>query len=1260
MKNLTPHFIFEKYQAGLRHGIMPAAGIFIDISGFTQLTEVLMEHGKHGSEVLAAILNNVFTPLVQLVYDYGGFITKFAGDAFTAVFPGPEADACLNALTSGWMIGQEFAKNPNRETEYGTFTFAVKIGLTWGQAEWGIFEMADNQNTYYFKGSAIGDCALAEHHAEKGDIILTDAIYTRLADKTKVEPRDNHYRLLDILIDLPQPGRFHMPRFEYDIVASFSVAEVLNLPTAGEFRTIICSFININKDPDHDELEQFVQTLTRLRKQYGGYLTSLDFGDKGCNLLMMWGAPTSFENDLERALNFALDLRQQSDFELRIGLTYQHMFAGFAGADLRGEYTCYGRGVNLSARFMMAANWGDIWIDQPTTRRARTVFDVQPVGRLLFKGFSDPMPVNKLIQRKEFVESALFTREMIGRETELKQLRTAIQPIFDGKFAGLTYVYGEAGMGKSRLIYEIEQELKGLVKWLVCPCEEILRQSLNPFKYALRSYFKQSTERTLEENKANFEGIFSQLVEELKLLDKTGVQEIIDELHRTQSFLGAMVDIYYPGSLYEQLEPRGRYENTLTAFKTLIRAESLLHPIVLEIEDGHWIEQNSEDMLSTLTRNLEHEPIVIVAACRYRDDGSPFTFDLESDISTHVVDLNYMDRDGVAAFARQILQNDISPALVDLLIDRTQGNPFFVEQMALYLQEQNLLEMSYSSDKQPAGLTTRSTDVIIPGDVNAVLISRLDRLTADVRQVTQTASVLGREFEIQILSNMLRNDLRLPDKIKAVEHENIWSPLSEIRYIFRHALMRDLAYDMQLRARLRELHKLAGEAFEIAHSEDLLPYLGDIAYHYEQADVSEKALDYLIKAGDKAADDFANEQALDYYHRALKQGPAYDQEVHIREKIGETLILVGRYPDAQTNFQSLLDLARRDEDAAKEGLALSKIADTYMSMGQFPEALQHQQQALAIFRKLDYQKGMALAQHGLGNIYLYQQDLPNAREHYQQALTIRQKTGERNGEARTTMNIGTIHYYEGDVDKALAFFQTAKEIFVETNDLKNQAMIATNMGFLFTTLASQIDGEQELKETIKKALTNYDEAVKTTEKIGDMRNLALTLNNLGVLHADITLDYEQAFVNYRRALRIRREILDKHGLADTLQNIGYICYLRQAYQEGVTFCQEAKLISDEVSSFNTKYEACLTMGNLYQNLNNLQKAEAEIREAVSLASELNDPSLEIKAKMNLAKLYNAQSKHSKFEKLRSEIENLLMANPNPTLEKELENLAAKY
>ncbi|HEY3476273.1 MAG TPA: adenylate/guanylate cyclase domain-containing protein, partial [Anaerolineales bacterium] len=246
MHRTVPELIVENFRAGRYSGEFQAVGMFLDLSGFSTMTDTLMKHGQHGAEVLAGLMHGVFDPLVESIFDYGGKIIGFAGDGIMALYP-VEEDArstALRALTSASLIHKRFEENPTRETMYGDFAIYAKIGLGSGTVSWGILTSPEGeQATYYFRGAAVDESAHAEHHAKPGDIVLTESIYRLLHDSIETFPFASHWGFRHFLVERPAPIHMELPPVDVDIARRFMPEEVIVHDMPGEFRQVVNLFM---------------------------------------------------------------------------------------------------------------------------------------------------------------------------------------------------------------------------------------------------------------------------------------------------------------------------------------------------------------------------------------------------------------------------------------------------------------------------------------------------------------------------------------------------------------------------------------------------------------------------------------------------------------------------------------------------------------------------------------------------------------------------------------------------------------------------------------------------------------------------------------------------------------------------------------------------------------------------------------------------------------------------------------------------------
>lgn len=1212
----TPHFILERLAEKSFSGSFQAVSMFVDISGFTRLSEVLMELGPDGAEILANVMSDVFEPLVESVYHHHGFITRFAGDAFTALFIAHPPATHLRALSAAFEM-QSFIKEYVQYIEgTGAFSFNLKIGIGFGDVEWGIFQPPRGMTNYqyYFRGPAIDQSIRAERHAAGGQIILASQFQTQF-HPTKNHPKVNHdAEFISWTLNqeaLPPPAATTIPELNPAWSIAFMPEEIDFLAIRGEFRNVVSVFVGLQGDPGYPEMNEVIQHCYQLIRDYGGLINTIDFGDKGCTLLFFWGTPRSYENDMERAIEFVWELKMRSAIPIRVGITYRIMYCGLIGSSLRRDYGCYGRGVNLAVRQMIQADWGDIWIDQPTARKISPDYDVGFVGRFDFKGFKEKLPVFCLQGISEHAESTAFKGQMIGRDNELEELQRFIQPIFRRELAGLSVLYGESGIGKSRLLAELKLRVRQTqpdLIWFHCPADEILKKPLGPFRYALRQYFRQSAFHTEQENKALFFEIMH------PLMFATPSEDLQKEMYRANSIVGAMVDLYWPGSLYSRLKPMLRFENILDALASFFKAVSLHGPVVLELEDGHWFDTDSIQFLLKFVKRIDGYPIAILASCRYESENEFFKYPpgfIETlPITCQILELDLLLEEHLAAFAKAMLHGDSSPELIELLKQKTGGNPFFIEQTLLFLQQQELLIRKNNE------IVPLKADIEMPAEIRSVLISRLDQLPSDVKQMVQTASVLGREFDVTVLAHMLGNDKKMEPMLRHAVDDAIWTAQSEIHYVFRHVLMRDAAYEMQLVSRRRHFHQLAAETLEKIHRDDLFTHLGDIVYHFEQSGNVERTIYYLQKAARWASENFQNNMALEYYQKLVDLLLPSASKVDVLLDYAALLKLVGRWNQVKIEISSALALAHELNDDALIARCYNQMGNYHFSKGHHKKARKHYRQAKQIAEKCTLDSEMAQALKNIGNIHLVWGDYARAMQFYKSSRQLYEKLDDREGLSAIYNNMGLIHFRTNNYDLAMEFYQKDLKNCEDRRDYQGLSVVIGNIGALYEKM-----GEME------KGLDCYQKQLSLKKQLGDKRGMALAIGNMGGYYTHHG-QFDRAIECYRQRINTAEELGDLVSLATAYNHLGNISYARDDYGKVLNYYRQALYFSEKLGDKVTQSVVIGNLGTVHQELGEYEQAMKLFERQLALKRELHDNSGVARAYNNMGIVFASRNEIS--------------------------------
>jgi len=1193
MKNLTPKFILHNFANKKYTGKTKAFSMFIDIAGFTALTDYMMENGKEGSEVLIDIINKVFTPAIEAIEDNNGFVSTFGGDSFYAIFDQNNKFSGRGCINAALTIRNLFDKIDTQQTKFGDFQLSVKIGISFGNLDWGIIQNI-NQNAYYFKGESINNCSKCEKLCNNSEIIFDENFLNSINQKDIIinysVKTSTFYKLINKNFTETNIKKLNY-QLDNKIENSFMPKTILQLKAKGEFRNVISCFISFE---EKNNWEENISAVADLVHEFGGYFNRINFGDKGGFLLVFFGAPVAQEMLFSRAVNFSLAVNNIRNFSTRIGLTFGVAFAGFIGSNNRHEYTCQSKNVNLAARFMTKATFGQIYINDTIFHKIHNSYKIQSLEKINFKGFTEKVKVHLLLKKELISADTFYNTKLVGRKTELKKLQDAINPIFENRFAGIIFVDGIAGIGKSRLIGELKANINNSktnssVNWFYMPCDAILQNSFNPIKHFLKNYFDQSPDFEMVQNKSTFESVLE------NLLNKTTNIEIKKELIRTKQLLGSMINLVWEDSFFDQLSAKIKFENLLSALKNLIKAESLQKPVIIELEDGHWIDSDSRKFIQELSMNIENYPITIISACRFNDDRTLIDFELKDSISTRI-SLNSFSKKGTANLLQKNFYHtnsftqletktntEIPKSTLNLIYEKSEGNPFYIEQIALYLNENKMLDNHFN---------LISKNFTIPSDINAIIISRIDRLSANLKNVVKTASILGREFAINVLSKMLHNN-NVTNLLLSGEKETIWNKLTELTYIFHHALIREAVYEMQLKQQLRKLHELAANSIEEIYKENLESHYSELANHFDKAENLQKAIEYLEKTANQAKLNYQNSYAIDTYDRLLDMigdSPKYIEmkmdALHHKARIFD---FIGKKDEAKIIFLQVLSLAKTKKDKYRICNIYNSIGIQLQANNKFQEALNNFQDYLRISEEIDDQTGIS---HALGNIALCHIGTKNfelATKFTEKKLAFCKEIDDKAGIAFSYSNLGIINLDMSNYDDAMKYFETQLKICNELNDVRNASIAYLNIGVIYT-----------YKNDYKKGMEFFKKRLKTCEEMGERNSISVVIGNIGSIHYYLN-EYDEAMKCFESQLNINKELDNQRGIAKAIGNMGNIYRIRKDIIKTKECYHKSIEIAESVNDVLGMSVALGNLGNAYKDEFNFVKATECYKKKLDLA-----------------------------------------------------------
>jgi class 3 adenylate cyclase/tetratricopeptide (TPR) repeat protein len=587
----------------------------------------------------------------------------------------------------------------------------------------------------------------------------------------------------------------------------------------------------------------------------------------GDGVMAIFGAPVAHEDHAQGACYSALSIQKAMvkynekvkknfgvDFRMRIGMNSGQVVVGSIGDDLRMDYTAVGDTTNLASRLESMASPDSILVSQDTFRLVRDFFEFETLGPVEVKGKEEPQEAFKLL-KSSGVETRIgaavakgLTR-FVGRKNSMAALKEAYDWVLSGS-GQVVAVVGEAGVGKSRLLLESRSQLlQGEYIYLEGRCLHFGgSMSYLPFLDVLRSYFE------IEDGDREG-GIKKKMAEKLAALDRN--------LGRALPPLMELLSLKVEDEDFLKLGPQQRREKTFEAIRDVLIRVSQERPLILAVEDVHWIDKTSEELLDYLIGWLASARILIVLP--YRPE---YTHQWGSKSYYRKIGLNQLTTESSAELVQAILEEgEVSSEIRELILNRTSGNPLYLEELT-----HSLLENGSIQKKEHQFVFSGTASAIqIPDTIQGIIAARMDRLEDNLKRTMQVASVIGRDFAFRILQTItgLREELKANllnlQGLEFIYEKNLFP---ELEYIFKHALTQEVAYNSLLQKRRKEIHEKIGKAIEEIYAERMEEFYEMLAYHFDQGEVWGRAVEYGVKAGAKARHAYNLQATLAHLNRA--------------------------------------------------------------------------------------------------------------------------------------------------------------------------------------------------------------------------------------------------------------------------------------------------------------------------------------------------------------------------------------------------------
>jgi class 3 adenylate cyclase/tetratricopeptide (TPR) repeat protein len=685
----------------------------------------------------------------------------------------------------------------------------------------------------------------------------------------------------------------------------------------------------------------------------------------GDGIMALFGAPIAHEDHAQRAVHAALGIRKALEgyqeelrsrrgisFQVRQGLNTGLVVLGSIGNDLRMDYTAVGDTTNVAARLQAAADPGRIVISEATHRLVCGYFYTRSLGELSLKGKAEPVGACEVISAQVArtrldVEAERGLTPFVGRDRELRLLFECFEQAKAGH-GQVVFIAGEPGIGKSRLLLEFRRRLGDEATWLEGRALSFGRaMAFRPLIDLLRRNFR------LEEGDP--EGTIVTKIER-------GVLRLGEDLRPTLPYLRYLLSVEPGDAAVLTMDPQQRRGEIFDALRRLTVRAAEVRPQVAVFEDAHWMDQATEEYLLFTADSIPTSRVLRILTYR---TGYVHPFG-ERSYHTRIA-LNTLSTAHSIEMAQGMLLTERLPeALKALIVRKAEGNPFFVEEVVKSLLEVGAL--------RPAGegyvLAKRLDEIFVPDTIQDVITARIDRLEEAQKRTLQLASVIGREFTRRLLDRLAEVRARTEEvlrELKAIELIYEKSTFPELAYMFKHALTHEVAYNSLLVRRRKELHRLIGLAIEELYTDRLTEQHEVLAYHFAKGEEWRKALEYLLKAAEKATKAFANREAIALYDQALEVAGQLGAAVDANTLMGihcakaDLYMVLSEYARARTEGERLLVLARRIGDRQSEAVALAGMGVASAWGHDFTRALTEASKAIAIAREVDVRRSWPAA-----------------------------------------------------------------------------------------------------------------------------------------------------------------------------------------------------------------------------------------------------------------------------------------------------------
>ena len=1091
---------------------------FVDISGFTAMSERLAQKGKLGAEEVTDVMNLTFSRLLDVAYSSGGGLLKFGGDALLLFFAGEQHAA--RACDAAFGMRKALRDLGRPQTSAGPVTLQMHVGVH--SDTFDFFLVGASHRELLLTGPGVTRTVEMEAGAEAGEILVSEETAAALPASLFGERKAGGLLLtaapgapgrlqplpplegLDLGVCVPPPVRRHLEAGESEPEHRQASVAFIHFGGVDALRA------EAGPEAVADAIEELVLTAQRVAEEHGVCFLESDIERDGGKIILVAGVPQTEGGDEERILRTVRGLADgYSRLPLRIGASRGRVFAGEVGARFRRTYTILGTTAALAARLMGRAEPGQLLTTPDVLERSRSAFETTALEPFQLKGIPEPVTAHDVHAVAGEAETVgLHELPFVGRERELAILSAALGPVRLG-FGNIVELIGDPGMGKSRLVEELQEQAPDLVA-VTAACAQY--EASTPY-FAFRSLLRSLLE--LPQNGAGPTAL------------RKRIEELDPELIPWLPLVALPLDVPVESTQeVEELQPAFRRARLHGVVESVL-AKLLSGPTLLVIEDVHWMDEASAELLRHLGGQVSTKPW-LVCVTRRPVTGGFSAAEAVPPLPAMTIQLQPLTSDASkelvgAAASAALLQHEVSA-----ITERAGGNPLFLQELV-------------ASSRTPE-------EEALPESVEAVVATRVDRLPPGDRALLRYAAVLGATFSASLVGDVLADDT------SASTDPEAWDRLAEFverdpytagTFRFRHALFRDAAYEGLSYRRRRELHARVGEAYERLERGNAGEYAELLSLHFFHAGRHEETYRYSLAAGERAQAKFANVEAAAFFRRALDMAGKLrlpPEEVSaVWVSLGDVSELAGLYSDAAEAYAKAHKLQDQPQLFLKEGIIRERF-------GRYSDALRWYKRGLTAAESLEPAERTALrlelslayagvklrqgafrdcidwctrvVEEARGGLHLpalahayYLLHLahtslrsPERSAFRGLALPIYEELGDLLGQANVLNNLGIDAYYEGRWQEALDLYDRSKEARERIGDVVGAATITNNIG--------EIKSDQGYLTT---AATLFEEARTVFDSAGHRMLATLATSNLGRAAARVG-DLDTALETLRRAL----------------------------------------------------------------------------------------------------------------------------------------------